>query len=126
MNIVQSIDHIVLTVKDIDATIQFYTTILGMKASTFKDGRWALSFGTQKINLHQLGNEFKPNASHANAGTLDICFVSTIPLNDVKKHLTNHGIELEIDIVERTGANGIMKSIYFRDLDGNLIEISNY
>lgn len=123
---IEAIDHIVLTVKDIDITCAFYTRVLGMRVTTFGNGRKALSFGTQKINLHQLGKEFEPKAEKPTPGSADLCFVSSTPINEVVIHLANQGIELVEGPVQRTGATGSITSVYFRDPDGNLIEVSNY
>lgn len=126
---IQSLDHLVLTVADVPATIAFYTDVLGMTAEMFKptDGttRMALTFGTQKINLHQRGAEFDPKAAHPGPGTADLCFLSTTPLDDWQTHLASRGIAVEDGPVHRTGATGPLMSIYLRDPDGNLIEISN-
>ena len=97
-----------------------------MEVITFGEGRKALRFGQQKINLHQKGKEFLPNAKNADVGTVDICFVTHTPIEDVKVHLQSLNIELESDVVKRSGAIGSILSIYLRDPDGNLLEISNY
>lgn len=123
---IDSIDHFVLTVHDIDATIDFYTHVLGMRLETFAQGRKALHFGQYKINLHEAGHEFKPHAKHALPGSADLCFVTTTPPDDVLKHLKRHKIRIEQGVVQRTGALGRIESIYVRDPDGNLIEISSY
>ncbi len=126
---VTSLDHLVLTVADMDATVLFYTRVLGMAAQTFTpaDGttRHALRFGVQKINLHQAGAEFAPRAADARPGTADLCFVSAVPLADWQAHLAAMGVPVEMGPVPRTGATGPLTSIYLRDPDGNLIEISN-
>ncbi len=126
---VSGIDHIVLTVADIDTTVAFYEDVLGMGAQKFHpaDGsiRWALRFGTQKINLHQSGAEFDPKARDARAGSADICFLSDVSLDTWQQHLTACGVTIEEGPVTRTGATGPIWSIYLRDPDGNLIEISN-
>jgi catechol 2,3-dioxygenase-like lactoylglutathione lyase family enzyme len=123
---VESIDHIVLTVKDIEATCAFYTKVLGMKVTTFGDGRKALLFGVQKINLHQHGNEFEPKAKVSTPGSADLCFVTTVSIGQVLDHLRTNDIEILEGPVHRTGAMGPITSVYFRDPDGNLIEVSNY
>ena len=124
-----SLDHLVLTVSDMDATVAFYTDALGMTAEAFTpaDGsrRWALKFGAQKINLHKAGAEFEPKAAHPAPGTADLCFLSDVPLADWKAHLAAQGVTVEDGPVPRTGATGPLTSIYIRDPDGNLIEISN-
>ena len=125
MNI-ESIDHIVLTVKNIKVTCAFYTQVLGMKAITFGSGRMALSFGTQKINLHEHGNEYEPKARVPTPGSADLCFVTTKPIGQLIDHLRMNDVEVIEGPVPRIGALGLMTSVYFRDLDGNLIEVSNY
>jgi len=119
------IDHLVLTVRDIGDTIAFYTRVLGMEEVTFGEHRKALSFGTQKINLHEAGNEFEPKALHAKPGSADLCFLTAEPLSRVLVHLGNCGIDILEGPIERTGAQGPLESIYIRDPDGNLIEIAN-
>lgn len=125
MNI-DSLDHLVLTVADIDRTCAFYAKVLGMEVVTFGNSRKALSFGMQKINLHQHGNEFEPKAQAPTPGSADLCFITTVPLTDVIAHLAACGVEVIAGPVERTGARGPMVSIYFRDPDMNLLEMSNY
>jgi catechol 2,3-dioxygenase-like lactoylglutathione lyase family enzyme len=128
MNI-DRIDHLVLTVQDIETTCAFYATVLGMKVVTFGAGRKALQFGLQKLNLHQAGQEFEPKAQHPLPGSADLCFITQMPLPEVIAHLQACGVELEpleSAIVPRTGATGPISSIYLRDPDGNLLEISNY
>ena len=127
----EKIDHVVITVKDLNKTIDFYTNILGMKleefSSTLDDSqiRHALSFGSQKINIHEEKKPFKPNALHPNSGSMDICFISKNKINDWVHHLVNKGINIEIGPEKKTGALGPILSIYIRDPDFNLIEISN-
>lgn len=125
----RALDHLVLTVQDMEATLRFYTDVLGMKAVRFQpaDGpaRWALSFGSQKINLHQAGAEFDPKARHATPGSADLCFLSDLPLNIWQRHLSAHKVKIEDGPVQRSGATGPILSIYLRDPDGNLIEVSN-
>jgi catechol 2,3-dioxygenase-like lactoylglutathione lyase family enzyme len=123
---VKAIDHIVLTVKDIDATCAFYARVLGMSVTTFGDGRRALSFGAQKINLHEYGREFEPKAKRPTPGSADLCFVTAMSISDVIEHLRGCGVELLEGPVQRAGAAGPMMSVYFRDPDGNLIEVSDY
>ena len=126
---VTSLDHLVLTVADVDATLAFYTDVLGMRAEVFTptDGskRHALNFGTKKINLHRAGHEFEPKAQRPGPGTADLCFLSETPLTDWQTHLANTGTAVEEGPVRRTGATGPILSLYLRDPDGNLIEISN-
>jgi catechol 2,3-dioxygenase-like lactoylglutathione lyase family enzyme len=125
MNI-DGIDHIVLTVKDIDTTCAFYERMLGMKTVTADGGRKALSFGSQKINLHQYGKEFEPKAKKPTPGSADLCFITSTPIPDVISHLASCGVTVIDGPVQRTGARGPMVSVYFRDPDMNLIEVSNY
>lgn len=126
---VTSLDHLVLTVADVDVSIGFYVGILGMSADRFTpaDGstRWALSFGTQKINLHQSGAEFDPKAGQVMPGSADLCFLSETSLDNWQDHLKAKGVAVEEGPIRRTGATGPILSIYLRDPDGNLLEISN-
>lgn len=119
------LDHLVLTVADIDTSIKFYQQVLGFEVVTFKGGRKALAFGQQKINLHQLGKEFEPKAKSPTPGSADLCFISSTPLEDVIFEINALGIAIEEGPVERTGARGAILSVYIRDPDFNLIEISN-
>jgi catechol 2,3-dioxygenase-like lactoylglutathione lyase family enzyme len=123
---IDRIDHIVITAFDVERTIDFYTRVMGMKAITFGEGRKALEFGRQKINLHQAGREFEPKALKPVPGSLDLCFITETPLADVAAHLKANGVAIAQGPVPKTGALGPMTSIYFRDPDGNLIEVSNY
>jgi catechol 2,3-dioxygenase-like lactoylglutathione lyase family enzyme len=123
--VIDHLDHLVLTVANIEATADFYTSALGMELVTL-NGRKALRFGEQKINLHQAGNEFEPKAAHPTPGSGDLCFITKAPLEDVISHLTSIHSAIESGPVERSGAVGKMRSIYLRDPDANLIEISNY
>lgn len=123
---INRLDHFVLTVKDINKTVDFYTNILGMEKEVFKGSRIALKFGNQKINLHQLGKEFEPKAFNVKEGSADLCFIIENSLDEVVSFLTSNGIKIEEGIVERTGALGPIKSIYLRDPDMNLIELSVY
>lgn len=122
---VLSLDHIVLTVKDIKTTIAFYTKVLGMEVITFSGQRKALSFGSQKINLHEHGKEFEPKAGQAIPGSADLCFITPIPLIEVINHIYSCGVSVIDGPVLRTGATGPILSVYFRDPDMNLIELSN-
>ncbi|WP_142529105.1 VOC family protein [Pedobacter westerhofensis] len=123
---INHIDHLVLTVKDPDATIAFYRDVMGMRADTFQEGRQALFFGNQKINLHQLGHEIEPKAHSATPGSADLCFISSTPISEIEIELKQKNIAVISSNVTRTGACGKIKSIYFRDPDLNLIEVSNY
>ena len=123
---IDGIDHVVFTVRDIDATCTFYAKVLGMEVVTFSETRKALSFGSQKINLQQLGRESTLIADKPTSGSADVCFVTSVPVSDVTAHLKSCGVDLIAGPVERNGARGPMMSIYFRDPDMNLIEVSNY
>lgn len=123
--IITGIDHIVLTVTNIDETIQFYESVLGMEAETFGGGRVALKFGNQKINLHRQGQEFKPKANRPVPGSADICLITETKLNIAMKHLKKRGVKILAGPAERTGATGPIVSFYFNDPDGNLIELAN-
>ncbi|SMY08371.1 VOC family protein [Flavimaricola marinus] len=125
---IRSLDHLVLTVADLAGTAEFYTRVLGMSRQSFTgtDGttREALSFGAQKINLHQAGAEFRPHATRPTAGSADLCFLTDTALTDWQAHLAAQGVAVEDGPIRRTGATGPILSLYLRDLDGNLIEIS--
>jgi catechol 2,3-dioxygenase-like lactoylglutathione lyase family enzyme len=123
--ILDSLDHLVLTVRDLDTTIAFYRDGLGMEEVTFGQGRKALAFGSQKINLHQAGREFEPKAQTPTPGSADLCFLTKTPLDAVIAHLKGLKIQIEEGPVGRTGAMGRLRSVYVRDPDGNLIEVSN-
>ncbi len=123
---ISHLDHLVLTVASIEITCQFYQSALNFEVITFGDNRKALKFGTQKINLHQTGKEFEPKAYQPTAGSADICFIAETPLNEVIAHLQAQQIEIIKGPIERTGAIGKIISVYVRDPDQNLIEISNY
>jgi catechol 2,3-dioxygenase-like lactoylglutathione lyase family enzyme len=123
---IDRLDHIVLTVADIDATIAFYARVLGMREVTFGAGRRALAFGAQKINLHLAGREFSPHARQPAPGSADACFITAAPLDTAMAHVKGCGVTIEEGPVDRTGAMGPIRSFYFRDPDGNLIEVSNY
>lgn len=122
---IDSLDHLVLTVKDIDTTASFYSKVLGMGIVTFSGGRIALSFGPQKINLHQVGKEFEPKAQQPMPGSADLCFITSVPIAEVVSHLASCDVPVIDGPVQRTGATGPILSIYFRDPDMNLIEVSN-
>ena len=127
----EKIDHVVITVKNLKKTIDFYTNILGMKLEEFslsldnKQIRYAVSFGSQKINIHEEKKPIKPNALNPSPGSMDICFISKNKINDWVHHLVKKGINIEIGPEKKTGALGPILSIYIRDPDFNLIEISN-
>jgi catechol 2,3-dioxygenase-like lactoylglutathione lyase family enzyme len=123
---IDRLDHFVLTVRDLKATCDFYTRVLGMEEVSFAGGRKALSFGKQKINLHESGKEFDPKALHPTPGSADLCFITAVPLEKVVAHLESCAVEIIEGPVQRTGAVGKILSVYFRDPDRNLLEISNY
>jgi len=120
------IDHLVLTVNNISETVKFYESVMGMKCIEFGEGRVALSFGNQKINLHELGSEFEPKAGRVKSGSADLCFIIDTPIESAIIELKNKNIRIIEGPVKRTGATGVINSAYFRDPDKNLIEISNY
>ncbi len=122
---IDHLDHLVLTVADVDATLDFYTRVLGMQLVTFGEGRKALAFGNQKINLHQAGREFEPKAERPTPGSADLCFIVATPLDEVIAHLEAHRVAIVEGPVKRTGATGPIRSVYLRDPDLNLIELSN-
>jgi catechol 2,3-dioxygenase-like lactoylglutathione lyase family enzyme len=119
------LDHLVLTVRDVERTIRLYTRVLGMSEISFGAGRRALTFGEQKINLHEVGREVEPKAAMPTPGSADLCFISNTPMETVLAELRGHGVEIVEGPVERTGALGPIVSVYFRDADQNLIEVSN-
>jgi catechol 2,3-dioxygenase-like lactoylglutathione lyase family enzyme len=123
---IDRLDHLVLTVADIPTTVDFYTKVLGMSEISFRGGRVALTFGQSKINLHKAGHEFEPKALRATPGSADLCLIAASPLTEVIAELTTAGVSIEDGPVDRTGAVGDLTSVYFRDPDGNLIELSNY
>ncbi len=125
MNICR-LDHLVLTVKNLEITVQFYVSVLGMEKEEFGAGRLALKYGNQKINLHQAGKEFEPKAQVPTPGSADLCFITEIPLVEAIEHVRSMGVEILEGPVLRTGATGPISSFYFRDPDMNLIEVSNY
>ena len=123
---INRLDHLVLTVADIDRTCTFYCDILGFEVIRFGEGRVALGFGNQKINLHQVGKEFEPKALFPTAGSGDLCFIADTPIDQVIAELKAAGVTIEEGPVDRTGAIGRIRSVYLRDPDQNLLEISNY
>ncbi|WP_181295116.1 VOC family protein [Pseudomonas sp. Q2-TVG4-2] len=122
---ISHLDHLVLTVRDLAATEDFYCRVLGMLAVSFGEGRKALVFGQQKINLHQAGREFEPKAERPTPGSADLCFIVATPLDEVVAHLERLGVAIIEGPVQRTGATGPIRSVYVRDPDFNLIELSN-
>jgi len=123
---INRLDHLVLTVRDLDATCTFYQDVLGMKAITFGEGRKALTFGNQKINLHEYGNEFEPKSDRPTPGSADFCLILDTPLDAAIDHLKSCNVTIERGPVAKSGATGPIESLYFRDPDQNLIEISVY
>jgi catechol 2,3-dioxygenase-like lactoylglutathione lyase family enzyme len=123
---IERLDHWVLTVRDIDATVAFYERVLGMQPITFGGGRRALAFGQQKINLHPAEAPLRPHARRPTPGSADVCLITRAPIEAVVAELENAGVAIEQGPVPRTGALGPITSVYFRDPDGNLIEISRY
>jgi catechol 2,3-dioxygenase-like lactoylglutathione lyase family enzyme len=119
------LDHLVLTVKNIEETCRFYSQVLGMQVITFGKDRKALAFGSQKINLHELGKEFEPKAGSPTPGSADLCFITRVPLQEVVQHLNDSGIEIIKGPAKQTGARREILSVYFRDPDLNLIEVAN-
>ena len=123
---ISHLDHLVLTVADIEKACDFYNQVLDFEIVSFGNDRKALKFGKQKINLHQVGKEFDPKAKHPTKGSADLCFIAKTPLDMIVKHLNDCSIRIEEGPIQRTGATGNIMSVYIRDLDDNLIEISNY
>lgn len=122
---IDRLDHLVLTVRDIEATCRFYESVLGMQRVHFS-GRVALTFGRQKINLHPAGREYEPKAADPRPGGGDFCLIAATPLEEFIRHLAACGVAIEAGPVPKTGATGPIRSVYFRDPDGNLVEVSNY
>lgn len=123
---IDRLDHLVLTVKDIDAACAFYNAVLGMEVVTFGENRKALVFGAQKINLHRQGREFEPKALRPTPGSADLCLIAAVPLEQAAAHIRAQGVDIIEGPVRRTGATGPITSIYFRDPDANLIEVAAY
>ena len=121
-----AIDHVVLTVASVERTAAFYRDVLGMRAEVSDAGRWSLHFGSQKINLHEAGHEFEPKAARPTPGSADLCLVARTTIDEVVAALRASGVAIVEGPVERLGALGRMRSVYVRDPDHNLIEISNY
>jgi len=122
---IEVLDHLVLTVADIGRTRDFYERVLGMEPVVFSEGRHTLAFGTQKINLHEAGREFEPKASVPTPGSADLCFLTNSSVAEVVEHLEANSVEIIEGPVRRTGATGPITSVYFRDPDGNLLEVSS-
>jgi len=122
---IEILDHLVLTVRDAGKTCDFYQRLLGMQTVEFGEGRKALVFGSQKINLHQYGREFEPHAMVPTPGSADLCFLTTVPMNIFIGHCSENKVEILAGPVRRTGARGPLLSVYLHDPDGNLLEIAN-
>ncbi|MBZ9761027.1 VOC family protein [Mesorhizobium sp. CA8] len=123
---IAGIDHFVLTVRSVEASCAFYQRVLGMRRLDEPNRPTALLFGSQKINLHEIGRTFEPKAKAPTPGSGDFCLVAAVPLAEVQASLEANGVTVEVGPVERTGARGPMMSVYFRDPDGNLVEVSEY
>ena len=123
---INRIDHLVITVADIERTVDFYQRVLGMQRIEFTGGRIALRCGAQKINLHQLGSEFEPKAQQVRSGSADLCFIADTPINVALEQFREQGVDIIDGPIERSGANGAIVSLDLREPDGDLIEISNY
>ena len=121
---IDHLDHLVLTTRYEAACVHFYVDVLGMRLEIFGEGRKAFCFGAQKINVHLAGKGWEPKAKHPTPGALDVCLMASLPLEEVQKRLAVHGVAIECGPVQRTGAQGPIRSVYVRDPDLNLIEIS--
>jgi catechol 2,3-dioxygenase-like lactoylglutathione lyase family enzyme len=122
---IDAIDHFVLTVASIEDACAFYERVLGMTTVTFGEGRKALAFGSQKINLHLAGREFSPHAQHPVPGSADFCLITSLPLDECIAHVQAQGVTILLGPVDRTGAISKLRSFYFRDPDQNLVEVAN-
>ncbi|RWL80101.1 MAG: VOC family protein [Mesorhizobium sp.] len=123
---IAGIDHFVLTVRSVEATCAFYQRVLDMRRLDEANRPTALLFGSQKIHLHEVGRTFEPKAKAPTPGSGDFCLVAAVPLAEIQDSLQANGVAVEVGPVERTGARGPMMSVYFRDPDGNLVEVSEY
>lgn len=123
---ISRLDHLVLTVQNIEKSVLFYTQVMGMEEVIFGNSRVALLFGNQKINLHEYKQKFEPKAQHPTPGSADLCFVIETPIAEAQQHLEKCGVKIIDGPVIRTGAIGQILSIYIRDPDQNLLELSNY
>ncbi|MBD3670642.1 MAG: VOC family protein [Gammaproteobacteria bacterium] len=122
---ISHLDHLVLTVRDIEESVSFYASVLGMERQVFGEGRVALVFGNQKLNLHLAGQEFEPRAELPGPGSADLCFITEMPLGQAMEYVCACGVEIIEGPVKRTGATGPILSFYIRDPDSNLIEVAN-
>lgn len=123
---IDRIDHFVLTVRSLEATVEFYQRVLGLAIEIRPGTPLALKFGQQKINVHEVDRTFEPKATSPTAGSGDFCLITSQPITSIITHLENCAVPIELGPVERQGAGGSMTSVYFRDPDGNLVEVSNY
>jgi len=125
---IDRVDHFVLTVRDLAASVAFYEHVLGARVVPGKEGRGptAVHFGRQKINIHERGREFEPKATYPTVGAGDFCLITEAEIADVVRHLKGCGVAIEVGPVPREGALGRMMSVYFRDPDGNLVEVARY
>ncbi|TCN00989.1 catechol 2,3-dioxygenase-like lactoylglutathione lyase family enzyme [Paenibacillus sp. BK033] len=123
---IEALDHLVLTVANMEKTVAFYEKVLNMEVIVFGDNRKALLFGQQKFNLHEAGKEFEPKAKNPSPGSADFCLLTKTPIDEVIRHLAACEVPIEEGPVARTGAVGTIISVYFRDPDHNLVEVSNY
>jgi catechol 2,3-dioxygenase-like lactoylglutathione lyase family enzyme len=125
---IDRVDHFVLTVRDLAASVAFYERVLGARIVPGKAGRGptAVHFGRQKINIHEKGREFEPKATHPTIGAGDFCLITETPIAEVLRHLERCGVAIEVGPLPREGALGRMISVYFRDPDGNLVEVARY
>ena len=122
---ISQLDHLVITVADSGRAVQFYQDVMGMKIETFDGDRLAIRFGDQKINIHVAGHEFQPHALVPAPGSADLCFITSVPVEEIVAGLGKQAVPIELGPVQRTGAVGALTSVYIRDPDGNLIEIAN-
>lgn len=122
---IKSLDHLVITASDLQATIDFYTRVLGMEHVAFGNNLHAVQFGDQKFNIHDTSTDVSPKAKNIVPGSADFCLICETPVSQVILHLADCGIEIEEGPVTRSGAAGTLESVYFRDPDGNLVEVSN-
>ncbi len=122
---IESLDHLVITASDLQATVDFYTSVLGMEHVAFGNGLHAVRFGSQKFNIHDAATDVAPKAHNIVPGAADFCLISATPVSQVIRHLQKCGVAVEEGPVRRSGAVGTLESVYFRDPDGNLVEVSN-
>jgi catechol 2,3-dioxygenase-like lactoylglutathione lyase family enzyme len=124
--VIDRIDHLVLTVRSLEATCRFYERVLGFRRIDVRGRPTGLAFGRQKINIHEVGDTFDPKAGVPTSGAGDFCLITLRPLDEVRAHIESCGVPIELGPVERDGAEGKMTSLYFRDPDRNLVEVSRY